>query len=459
MTLGMDAISPESSPAVQGLLADARKRIPRSLARREAWTELWVGGAFVVAAVALALALPTDRPLDWTDAALATLVLAITSRVVFEVGSCYTMPTQLVFVPMLFIIPPELVPLFVAAGLAVGKLAEVATGALAPGRIVKALGDSWFAIGPATLFALAGAPGPTGADWPLYLGALGSQFVIESLARRARDHLNGGASLREQLSESRWVYLVDSLLAPVGLAIGFAASEDPWTVTLVAPLAVLLHIFARERLARLESLIELNAAYQGTAYALGDVVQHNDAYTGRHSRSVVLLSLEVSDELGLDPRRRRNVELAALLHDVGKIAIPTEIINKPGTLDRNEWALVKTHTVEGQRVLDRIGGLMRSIGRVVRSSHERYDGDGYPDGLAGEDIPIESRIIFCCDAFSAMTTDRPYRRALSVEQAIAELEDNAGTQFDPTVAGVLVDRIRRAATRGRLTAGYPNVNA
>src|SRR6186997_1317841 len=122
----MDAISPESSPAVQGLLADARKRIPRSLARREAWTELWVGGAFVVAAVALALALPTDRPLDWTDAALATLVLAITSRVVFEVGSCYTMPTQLVFVPMLFIIPPELVPLFVAAGLALGKLAEVA---------------------------------------------------------------------------------------------------------------------------------------------------------------------------------------------------------------------------------------------------------------------------------------------------------------------------------------------
>jgi HD-GYP domain-containing protein (c-di-GMP phosphodiesterase class II) len=173
----------------------------------------------------------------------------------------------------------------------------------------------------------------------------------------------------------------------------------------------------------------------------------------------VLLSLEVADELGLDPRRRRNVELGALLHDVGKIAIPTEVINKPGTLDANEWALVKTHTVEGQRVLDRIGGLMRSIGRVVRSSHERYDGAGYPDGLAGEDIPIESRIIFCCDAFSAMTTDRPYRRALSVEQAIAELEDNAGTQFDPTVAGVLVDRIRRAATRARLTAGYPNVNA
>src|SRR5436190_18004837 len=119
MRLRIAGISPESSPAVQGLLAEARERIPHSLGRREARTELWVGGAFAVAAVALAVALPTDRPLDWVDAVLATLVLAITSRVVFEVGSCSTMPTQLVFVPMLFIIPPELVPLFVAAGLAV----------------------------------------------------------------------------------------------------------------------------------------------------------------------------------------------------------------------------------------------------------------------------------------------------------------------------------------------------
>jgi HD-GYP domain-containing protein (c-di-GMP phosphodiesterase class II) len=108
-----------------------------------------------------------------------------------------------------------------------------------------------------------------------------------------------------------------------------------------------------------------------------------------------------------------------MLHDVGKIAISNSIINKPGKLDPHEWEIMETHTLEGQRMLDQIGGLMSEIGAVVRWSHERWDGGGYPDGIAGEQIPIESRIVFCCDAFNAMTTDRPYRRAMSEEAAIA----------------------------------------
>jgi HD-GYP domain-containing protein (c-di-GMP phosphodiesterase class II) len=125
--------------------------------------------------------------------------------------------------------------------------------------------------------------------------------------------------------------------------------------------------------------------------------------------------------MGLSADRRRNLEFAALLHDVGKVAIPKAIINKPGRLDPEEFALVKTHTIEGQRMLDRVGGFMSDVGRIVRWHHERWDGGGYPDGLAGEDIPLEARIITCCDSYDAMTTTRAYREALAPPVALQEL--------------------------------------
>jgi putative nucleotidyltransferase with HDIG domain len=238
------------------------------------------------------------------------------------------------------------------------------------------------------------------------------------------------------------VYLVDALLAPVGLGFAFAAAVHPWTMALIAPLLLLFWIFARERTARLESLLELGNAYRGTARALGDLVGHEDPYTGAHSRSVVALAIEAADELNVDAGRRRTVEFGALLHDIGKIAIAKEILTKPGPLADREWTIMKTHTTEGQRILNRIGGVMSSVGNVVRFTHERFDGSGYPDGLAGDEIPIESRIVACCDAYSAMTTNRPYRQAMSDEQAIAELRANAGSQFDPEVVEVVVALIR-----------------
>ncbi len=200
-------------------------------------------------------------------------------------------------------------------------------------------------------------------------------------------------------------------------------------------------MFARERDERLSSLLELSEAYRGTARVLGEVVEHDDAYTAAHIRGVAELAVGVAADLELSPKQRRLVEFGALLHDVGKIAIPNEIIQKPGPLTDAEWEVIKTHTIEGARMLDRIGGLMRRVGEVVRSSHERYDGRGYPDGLGGTEIPIESRIIFCCDAYNAMTTDRVYRPALSRSEALAELRANAGTQFDPRVVEVLIHRV------------------
>jgi HD-GYP domain-containing protein (c-di-GMP phosphodiesterase class II) len=141
--------------------------------------------------------------------------------------------------------------------------------------------------------------------------------------------------------------------------------------------------------------------------------------------------------LGLDPREQRDAEFAALLHDIGKIKIPGEIINKPGKLTDEEWAIMKTHTVEGERLLSQIGGILGNVGRIVRSCHEDWDGTGYPDGLASENIPLVARIVRACDAFSAMTTDRSYRKARPVEEAVAELQRCSGTDFDPAVVEAL----------------------
>jgi HD-GYP domain-containing protein (c-di-GMP phosphodiesterase class II) len=149
----------------------------------------------------------------------------------------------------------------------------------------------------------------------------------------------------------------------------------------------------------------------------------------------------VSDRLGLGYEQRRNVEFAALLHDVGKISVPNEIINKAGPLDEAEWEIMRQHTIEGERMLKRIGGVLAEVGRIVRASHEDFDGSGYPDGLAGEEIPIEARIVTACDAFSAMTTTRSYRKAMSTDAAVAELRACAGTQFDPRVVTELVDLV------------------
>ena len=123
---------------------------------------------------------------------------------------------------------------------------------------------------------------------------------------------------------------------------------------------------------------------------------------------------------------------------MGKLRIPNEIIRKPGPFTPEERAVIETHTIEGERLLLKVGGYLGEVGRLVRSCHERWDGSGYPDGLAGEQIPLVARIVCCCDAFNAMTTDRSYRRARTFEEAVAETRRSAGTQFDPAVVAALL---------------------
>jgi putative nucleotidyltransferase with HDIG domain len=177
------------------------------------------------------------------------------------------------------------------------------------------------------------------------------------------------------------------------------------------------------------------------ALALAEAAGHPVA---EHSRAVAELSGEVADELGLDAASRQEVEIAALLHDIGKLALMEQIVDKPDGLDAGEVELIKTHPVHGQALLERAGKPFADVAPIVRSCHERWDGTGYPDGLAGEDIPLAARIIFCCDAYDAMTSDRPYSTAVSPTRALAELWASAGTQFDPHVASALVRALGRA---------------
>jgi putative nucleotidyltransferase with HDIG domain len=410
----------------------------RPMSREVRRGELFVSAGFVATGLGL-VAIGGVSGFSLSTAVLFVLAIAVASNVRFDVGAGFTVPTQAIFVPMLFALPVSVVPLLVALALALGMIPRIIRGNDSPSWLLTAVNNSWFAVGPAVVLLVANDHRPDGAGGVLLL-ALVAQFACDFAASAARDRLFGDSTLRELTTEVRPIYAIDLALSTLGLSVALAASatHNYWTVLLIVPLFGVLRLFSNERHERLEQLVELHDAYQGTALLLGDVVEADDSYTGEHCKSVVRLALEVADELGLDADRKRSVEFGALLHDVGKIAVPKEIINKPGKLDDREWAIIKTHTIEGQKMLEKIGGFMREIGRIVRASHERWDGGGYPDGLSGDAIPLEARIVSTCDAFNAMTTTRSYRAAMSVADAVAELERCAGSHFDPDVVRGLV---------------------
>jgi putative nucleotidyltransferase with HDIG domain len=439
----MSTLTAELDAATERRVEESYERRARKMERRELLALLPFTLVFLAASIALAVLAEPVRDLSWPLAIAFVVAYVVADRIEFSSGAGYAVPTQLVFVPMLLLLPTPLVPLLVAAAVVLSSVPAVVQRATVPSRGLLGASDAFFTIGSALVLVLAGAQEPGWAHLPAYAAALAAQLVFDGGYFALRMRALPGIPFRETLREMRLSRRVDCLLFPLGLLAAIAAVDAPAGALLVLALVPLLVGFGREREASIQRSLELGRAYRGTALLLRDLLEDDDEYTGHHTEDVVALSVQVAVELGVNEDVRRETEMGALLHDIGKIAVPDEIINKPGPLDDEEWAIMRTHTVEGERMLQQVGGLLSSVGRVVRASHERWDGGGYPDGLAGETIPVAARIVSACDAYNAMTTDRSYRKALPVEVAIAELKANAGTQFAPAVVEALIAVVAR----------------
>src|SRR5918994_6778488 len=220
------------------------------------------------------------------------------------------------------------------------------------------------------------------------------------------------------------------------IAVGAPVGELESSERKMRLLAGLAHQ-AKLAIANAGSFKSLEDTFLSTIEALANALEANDQYTSAHARWIKEMALGVGRELGLDAKSLKRLELGAIFHDIGKIGIPSSVLAKPGPLTFAEREVMETHPELGEKILAPIARL-HDVREVVRHCHERWDGTGYPDGMEGEQIPIESRVIFVCDAFHAMTTDRPYRPRLTVDEASRRLHEASGTQFDPRVVDIFL---------------------
>ncbi len=219
-----------------------------------------------------------------------------------------------------------------------------------------------------------------------------------------------------------------SLMAQVPL--GWLMAQIAVRVGLWAALMVIIPL----QLARysLSKYTEIRDLFFGTVSALSQAIDAKDGFTRGHADRVSRIAGAIAREIGLPERQIEQIELAGMLHDIGKIGVEDRILMKPARLDPDETALMRLHSIYGASILEPSAAL-RPLVPMVRHHHERYDGDGYPDGLKGEDIPLGSRVIIVADAYEAMTSDRIYRKAMGHEKAMEQLQKYKGTQFDPKV--------------------------
>lgn len=188
--------------------------------------------------------------------------------------------------------------------------------------------------------------------------------------------------------------------------------------------------------------VDTKQVYLETIQALTKTIEAKDSYTSGHASRVAEYSVKLAKALNLSDKKIENVKTAALLHDIGKIGIDDSILKKPEKLSVEEYAMIKKHPVIGAEILKDVD-FLRKVVKIIKYHHERYDGKGYPDGLKGKEIPIEAYVLSLADVYDAMTTDRPYRPALTKVQALKEIEDNAGTQFEPRAAQAFVQLLKK----------------
>jgi HD-GYP domain-containing protein (c-di-GMP phosphodiesterase class II)/putative methionine-R-sulfoxide reductase with GAF domain len=280
---------------------------------------------------------------------------------------------------------------------------------------------------------------------PMLALAMPGDAIRTAVADRTEPFLVTAAEAEAIVPAPAGMTWPDLALAPLlndGKLEGFIAVREP-TVDSEHSVEEILRLLrgisdqAAVALERAQSYENLEETFVSTVEALANALEANDEYTSSHTRWITDMSLRVGEALGFESTALKRLELGALFHDIGKIGIPTSILLKPGPLTDEERLIMETHPELGERILEPIDRLV-DVRTIVRSCHERWDGAGYPDGKAGEEIPLEARIILVCDAFHAMTTDRPYRKRLSGDEACRRLRAGAGTQFDPAVVDVFL---------------------
>ena len=272
------------------------------------------------------------------------------------------------------------------------------------------------------------------------------------------EHLSAPARATNQLRSLLVVPLARQEGVVGALTVGFCDTHEfgpeelPLLTTIGGQIAIALQ--------NAEAYEKLDRMYLETVTALAAAMEAKDQYTASHADSLASMAVAVGGRMGLSDGELRMLQYAAVLHDIGKIGIPGSILNKPASLTRDEFDTMAQHTIIGERIISRIDYLV-PIARIIRSAHERWDGAGYPDGLKGDGIPLASRILLVCDAFDAMTTDRPYRSALPVDEALGELARHAGSQFDPRVVDVFLADYpfasRETDRRANRLGGYAGV--
>jgi HD-GYP domain-containing protein (c-di-GMP phosphodiesterase class II) len=432
--------APEVDPQLESLLRSAKSRAAAPLAGADRRAEAISAALLVLAIAGLAIWMPGTRHLSLETAAMLLLGLVAASGVRFSLGASTGSPTEPLLIASLLLLPPAAAVVLVVVADVCVRLPDYVCRRTHPDHLLLHFGDAWHAVGPA-LIAGALVTGPPGLhSLPILVAALAAQVAVDSSAFAARAWLAHGMPPQLQLRAAAISFLLDAALAPLGLLVAVAAHAEPLAVLLLLPLIGLIALLGGEREKRLEQSVALSDAYRGTALLMGDMLELGDPYTGgEHSWGVVALVLQVGEALGLDAREQRRLEFAALLHDIGKLRVPREILNKAGGLTEEEWEIVRRHPADGQQMLERVGGMLGEIAPAVRAHHERWDGRGYPDGLKAEEIPLAARIICACDAFNAMTTTRPYRPAMPVADALTELRACAGRQFDVQVVDAILE--------------------
>jgi putative nucleotidyltransferase with HDIG domain len=316
-----------------------------------------------------------------------------------------------------------------------GSLARSVVGALhADACVVSLLDDS-----AANLFEVAAFVNPPSSLPSLSEGLelSGYPFVARVLWEQrplgisVRDE--EASSERRLLERGGFGYVLLCPLTVDGDAVGlieiFRVQDRPFRQDDPSQVA-LLSTFAANAYSRIKMAQRLDSHYMETIAALAAALEARDPDTREHTTRMRDLASALADAMSLSPEDRRAVKLGSVLHDVGKIGIPDSVLRKPGPLTDEEWSVMRKHPEIGESMLKDIAFLSPVL-PAVRHHHERWDGGGYPDGLTREDIPVTARVITVCDSFDAMTSDRPYRRAMRFQDAVAELKKNSGTQFDP----------------------------